>query len=263
MPLHINYPAGEYGISAGTPSELDCVIRTADISVGLFFCDFFEMTRCWFLDLDDTIYEASGGMLREIHLRMNDYIARTLNISLEQAHALRSKYWATYGSTFIALWRLHRIDPVDFLTKTHDFDPAPYIHYSGDVAADLSALEGMKVVYTNGPRIYAQRVLEYLGITAVVDDLVCSTEMRLFGDWRPKPSASMLLAQCARYGVNPAERVLVDDTWMNLKAAKAARLKTVWCTGYRLAHGRITHRQAVAYVDAHVRHISELKKIRF
>ncbi|EJX02364.1 hypothetical protein EVA_09529, partial [gut metagenome] len=30
-----------------------------------------DMTKCWFIDLDDSIFEASGGMLHAIHLRMN------------------------------------------------------------------------------------------------------------------------------------------------------------------------------------------------
>ena len=67
------------------------------------------MTKLWFLDLDDTLFEASSGMLRAIHLRMNDFMARELNITLEEANALRTQYWAKYGATFIALWRIHHL----------------------------------------------------------------------------------------------------------------------------------------------------------
>ncbi len=219
--------------------------------------------KCWFLDLDDTIYEASGGMLREIHLRMDAFIARELRMSVQEAHALRAHYWATYGSTFIALWRLHRIDPVRFLTETHDFDPTPYIHYRGDVVADISHIEGRRVVFTNGPGTYAQRVVAALGIASVVDVVVSCFEMRLFGDWRPKPSVSMLLAQARRQGMHPARCALVDDSLMNLKAAKCAGFKTIWATGYRLAHGRLTHRRSSPYVDHQIRHIHELGSRKF
>lgn len=219
------------------------------------------MTKLWFLDLDDTLFEASGGMLREIHLRMNAYMAREMKMTLEEANALRTRYWATYGATFIALWRLHHIDPVDFLTETHDFDPTPYISYEGDLLSDVRAIRGTKVIFTNGPRLYAEKVASALGLDRVCDDIVSSLDMRLFQDWRPKPDGSVLLNQCRRRGVLPASAALVDDSLMNLKAAKEVGLKTIWCTGYRLKHGRIDHRQAVSYVDQQITHIRELKRL--
>ena len=61
--------------------------------------------------------ESSGGMLHAIHLRMNGFISRALGISWEEAGKLRTAYWERYGSTFLGLWRNHRIDPRVFLPK--------------------------------------------------------------------------------------------------------------------------------------------------
>lgn len=219
------------------------------------------MTKLWFLDLDDTLFEASSGMLRAIHLRMNDFMARELNITLEEANALRTQYWAKYGATFIALWRIHHVDPVKFLTETHDFDPTPYIAYEGNISDDVRKLSGQKVIFTNGPRLYADKVVRASGLDRVCDDVVTSFDMKLFQDWRPKPDASILVNQCLRRGVRRNEATIVDDSLMNLKVAKSIGLQTVWCVGYRLKHDRITHRQAVNYVDHQITHIRELQRL--
>ena len=53
--------------------------------------------KLWFIDLDDTLFEASGGMLHAIHLRMNDFISKRLGLDWEAAGRLRTAYWAQYG----------------------------------------------------------------------------------------------------------------------------------------------------------------------
>lgn len=177
------------------------------------------MPKLWLFDLDDTLFEASGGMLHKIHLLMNEYMCRELGMEWEEASALRRHYWSVYGATFLGLWRHHGIDPRDFLSFAHDFDPRLYIQFSGCPAEDVKRLPGRKVVFTNGPRNYARAVLEALELDHVVDGLVASTDMHALGQWRPKPSRLMFLMTCRRWGVSPADTVFVDDSPMNLMAA--------------------------------------------
>lgn len=216
--------------------------------------------KLWFIDLDDTLFEASGGMLHAIHLRMNDFISKRLGLDWEAAGRLRTAYWAQYGSTFLGMWKRHRVDPREFLSATHDFDFLPFIHVEGDPKADLKGLPGRKVVLTNGPRNYADAVLAGLGMSDYFDEVITSSDMRLFGEWRPKPNAAMLRAVCTRFCVRPNEAVLVDDTLANLKCAKGVGLKTVWCTGYRRRNGKLSHRIDPLYVDASIVHIRELER---
>ena len=58
------------------------------------------MPKLWLFDLDDTLFEASGGMLHKIHLLMNEYMCRELGMEWEEASALRRHYWSVYGATF-------------------------------------------------------------------------------------------------------------------------------------------------------------------
>lgn len=221
------------------------------------------MPKLWLFDLDDTLFEASGGMLHKIHLLMNEYICRELNVGWEEASMLRRHYWSVYGATFLGLWRHHGIDPRDFLSFSHDFDPCPFIHFSGCPARDVKRLAGLKVVFTNGPRNYAEAVLRALRLDHVVDGLVASTDMYALGEWRPKPRRLMFLKMCRRWGVSPADTVFVDDSPMNLKGARAMGVKTVWCTGYRMRNGKLANRVVQPYADFAIGHIRELSRLKF
>ena len=191
----------------------------------------------WLLDFDDTLFASSAGLLHEVHLRMNDFMMTRMGMSEEEANRLRTHYWKTCGSTFIGLWRRHGIDPREFLPAVHDFDYAPFAANAPQLRRMLGKLPGRRVIFSNGPRLYVDRLLPALGLKDFFDGIISSTDMRLFGDWRPKPDASMLRAVCAKFRVAPRDAVLVDDSLMNLKAAKAAGLKTVWCVGLRRRHG--------------------------
>lgn len=192
--------------------------------------------KVWLLDFDDTLFASSAGLLHEVHLRMNAFMTERMGMSEEEANRLRSHYWQTYGSTFIGLWRRHGVDPKVFLPAVHDFDYAPFVQNAPQLRRLLAKLPGRRVLYSNGPRLYVERLLPALGLRNFFHAIVSSTDMRLFGDWRPKPNVSMLRAVCARLKTRPADAVLVDDSLMNLKAGKAAGLATVWCVGLRRKH---------------------------
>lgn len=221
------------------------------------------MPKLWLFDLDDTLFEASGGMLHKIHLLMNEYMCRELGMEWKEASALRRHYWMVYGATFLGLWKHHGIDPRDFLSYAHDFDPRPYIQFSGCPVEDVRRLPGRKVVFTNGPRNYAQAVLRALELDRVFDGLVASTDMHALGEWRPKPSRQMFLMTCRRWGSDPRNTIFIDDSPMNLMAAHAVGITTVWCTGYRRKNGRLSNRSSRAYADFSIGHIRELARLCF
>lgn len=216
------------------------------------------MSKLWLLDLDDTLFEASAGMLYSIHLRMNEYIVKHLGVTDDEASDLRTRYWATYGATFLGLWRHHGIEPTQFLSFAHDFDLAPFVRHDQHPACVLRQLSGKKVVFTNGPRNYAERILRCLKLNSVIDGMVTSTDMKALGEWRPKPSRLMLVQTCRRFGVAPCHATLVDDSVMNLKCAYEVGLRTVWCTGYRQRHGKLANRYALPFIDHSITHIREL-----
>ena len=65
--------------------------------------------RLILLDMDDTIFNASAGMLAAIHERMEEYIGRKLGLPPEEAVRVQKDYWRVYGATFVGLARHARL----------------------------------------------------------------------------------------------------------------------------------------------------------
>jgi putative hydrolase of the HAD superfamily len=214
--------------------------------------------RVWFFDLDDTLHEASPAVFAAIDTRMTDFVQRHLELTREQADQLRRDYWRRYGATMLGLIRHHGVDPHQFLRETHDFRIEELMRIERGLARVLARLPGRKVLLSNAPGAYAGQVLRRLGLHRHIRARYPIERLRLHGHFRPKPSIAMLRAVLAREGLagraNAGRAVLVDDSAINLKSARAAGFSTV----LRIAPGARRARDGGAYVDARVRTVRQL-----
>jgi len=225
------------------------------------------MPRVWLFDLDNTLHDASASAFRHLDTAMNAYIERELAVSAAEADRLRGQYWHRYGATLLGLIRHHGVKPAHFLHDTHRLPTL-----ERDVAghpADLAALRhlrGRKVILTNAPRAYAERVLKVLGLQREFQMIIGIEQMTMFGQWRPKPDARMFRAIAARLGVSPRHCVLVEDTLVHQKAARAVGMRTVWMQRWarRAPHGPevgvYLHRRP-AYVYARIVSLQQLRRV--
>jgi len=219
--------------------------------------------RVWFFDLDDTLHEASHGVFAAIDARMTDFVQRHLELTREQADELRRDYWRRYGATMLGLVRHHDVDPHRFLRETHDFRIEALMRIERGLARMLARLPGRKVLLTNAPSAYADRVLRHVGLHRHIRVRYPIERLRLHGHFRPKPSTSMLRVVLAREGLagraNAGRAVLVDDSPANLQAARAAGFSTV------LRIGPTARRPlaGAAYVGARLRTVRQLARRRF
>jgi putative hydrolase of the HAD superfamily len=129
----------------------------------------------------------------------------------------------------LGLVRHHDVSPAHFLHETHRF-PGLEQRVTGhrhDLAA-IARLHGRRIVLTNAPRAYAMRVLGALGIVHLFEQVLSIEDMRMFGDWRPKPDRRMLRRVAARLGVPPSRCVLVEDSLDNVLAARRVGMQPVW-----------------------------------
>src|SRR5215471_18145730 len=76
----------------------------------------------WIFDLDNTLYPASSRLFEQVQARMNDYICARLALSLDEAAALRARYFREHGTTMSGLMAVNRIDPHEFMAFVHDVD---------------------------------------------------------------------------------------------------------------------------------------------
>ncbi|MFA7667587.1 MAG: HAD family hydrolase, partial [Burkholderiaceae bacterium] len=151
------------------------------------------MTTVWLLDLDNTLHDAMPIVFPRINRAMTDYVARRLSLPAAEADALRMHYWRRYGATLLGLVRHHGIDAHEFLRETHPFpDIDRIVRRRHRLIAALRRLPGRRVVVTNAPRDYAERVVAALGIAPWIDGLVSIESMRFAGRLRPKPSRAQL-----------------------------------------------------------------------
>ena len=214
--------------------------------------------KLWLIDLDDTLYSASAGMFHDIHVLMDDYIQSALGVSSQTANLLRKEYWQRYGVTFLGLWLHHGIDPIDFLTKTHNVDISS-VKTRGLMRQSLVSLPDKKVLFTNAPNHFAERILKKINLRGVFQAKYCVNDMKVFGRWCPKPSAAMLQKVLTNHGIRPTEACLIDDNLCNLKVAHQLGLQTVLCKGWHHHGTEIV--KPINYVDAQISHLRDIPKV--
>jgi putative hydrolase of the HAD superfamily len=187
------------------------------------------LPRIWLFDLDNTLHNASAASFRGIDAGMTRYIERELGLPRDDANALRAQYLHRYGATLLGLVRHHGVRAAHFLHDTHQLPGLEDLLHGHPHDFDaLARLPGRKIVLTNAPEAYAERVLRALGIARAFDGLISVERMAMFGDLRPKPDTRMLRWVAARLKVHPTRCVLVEDTLVHQKAARRIGMATVW-----------------------------------
>lgn len=195
----------------------------------------------WLIDLDNTLYDASWRVMGEINQRMTRYVAKELNLSIEDASCLREKYWHRYGATLLGLIRHHNICAADFLKKTHPHEElTDFVRRVRGERARLERLPGRKWLLTNAPSEYAMHILKIMGVHRSFERVITIEDMRFGGSLRPKPS-QLLFRQVLRKAAIPAHCItVVDDHDENLMAAHRLGFRTarIWASGTMLARAR-------------------------
>lgn len=221
----------------------------------------------WIFDLDDTLHHASRHTFPVIDAAMTRYMVHELALGEPLADELRQVYWRRYGATLLGLMRHHRVAPAHFLHHTHampGYEAA--VRRAHRDARLLSRLPGLKVVFSNGPTRYAERVLRALGMRQSFDAVFGIEHMRAFGHWRPKPDVRMLRIWLARMGWPASRCTLVEDSLANQRSARQLGLRTVWMQGHLApggsvaGKGRVKRHQKPAYVCARILSLRDLLK---
>jgi putative hydrolase of the HAD superfamily len=182
----------------------------------------FHHINTWVFDLDHTLYPPSARLFDQIEVKMTQYVMDALNVDHARADHLRQHYWATYGTTLTGLMREHDVDPAPYLTHVHDIDfsvltPAP------DLATKIKALNGRRIVYTNGCVPYAKNVLHARGLTGLFDAIYGVED----AGFLPKPEQQAFETIFEKDGIEPSTAAMFEDDPRNLMAPHAMGMRTV------------------------------------
>lgn len=196
----------------------------------------FHHVRAWVFDLDNTLYPPEIRLFDRIEARMTAFVMSALGVDRAEADRLRKHYWAEYGTTLAGLMALHGLDPGEYLVAVHDIDlegvaPDPRL------SAGIDALEGRRIVYTNGSRAYAERVLAARGLAGHFDAVYGVEE----AGYRPKPDRQAFEAVFSRDGIDPARSAMFEDDPRNLAAPHAMGMRTVHVAPRPMAAAHIHH----------------------
>ncbi|MCA0043118.1 pyrimidine 5'-nucleotidase [Celeribacter litoreus] len=185
--------------------------------------DSFSHVKTWVFDLDNTLYPPEAALFSQIEVKMTDWVSRELNVTTDEANKLRRDYWAEYGTTLSGMMARHGTDPLPYLTYVHDID---FSGLAADAAlkAAITALPGRKIVYTNGSKPYAERVLEARGLTGIFNAIYGIEH----AEFHPKPQPQAFATVFAADGVAPEEAAMFEDDPRNLVVPHALGMKTVY-----------------------------------
>jgi len=179
----------------------------------------------WIFDLDNTLHDYRSRIMPHINRGMTEFLQRDLGVPEAEADRLRRTYWLRYGATLVGMMRFHGTDPRRFLQETHHIpDLERMVLAERGLRHALRRIPGRKLLFSNAPLGYAQRILRVLRIESAFDALYCIERAR----FQPKPSPRGFRVMMRAERLVPGRCVLVDDTLANLRAAKSLGMKTVW-----------------------------------
>jgi len=198
----------------------------------------------WIFDLDNTLHDAQKKIFPIINQKINQYISKSVKINITEADNLRQKYWDNYGATLEGLIKHHNINPTEFLEETHTLEnfeelivPMP------DLIKVLSSINGQKILYTNAPKNYTNKVLKICQIEGYFNGVFSIEDSNFIA----KPSTISMEFFIKKYQIKAAN--FVDDVKENLETANKFGLSTIWLTD---------EKEKPSYID---KKISKLKDL--
>ena len=117
--------------------------------------------RHWIFDLDNTLYSATTNVFGKIDKKMCEFIMENLNVSKQEALKIKNDYFHNHGTTLNGLMKKHDIDAHHFLEFVHDID-YNFLNKNPELNNEIAKLPGEKIIFTNGSKKHAERVIERL-----------------------------------------------------------------------------------------------------
>lgn len=176
----------------------------------------------WVFDLDNTLYPADTAVMSQVERRMTEFVMKLLDLDEAEAHRIQNSYYRDYGTTLNGLMRNHAVDLSGFLDFVHDIDHS-VITPDPQLAAHIGALEGKRLVYTNGSRKHAEQVIDRLGLNGLFDDLFDIEASR----FTPKPHREGFEAFTGHFSITPDASAMFEDSVANLETAAGMGFTTV------------------------------------
>ncbi|MBP2689016.1 MAG: pyrimidine 5-nucleotidase [Deltaproteobacteria bacterium] len=178
-------------------------------------------------DLDNTLYPKELPIWQMVDDRIEQYVIEKLRTDRDTARRIRMHFLSRFGSTLRGLMRHHGVLPAEYLEYIHDVPIPEIVPRRPELLEMLSGLPGRCVVFTNGSKEYARRVLAALGVADRMEAVYGIEFMEYIAKPSPYPYRKLLRVTDTR----PEDSLICDDRRRNLLPARELGMFTVLVGG--------------------------------
>jgi putative hydrolase of the HAD superfamily len=176
------------------------------------------------LDVDNTLYTPSCGVIPRVDVLINRYLVERLGIDAGEVDGVRREMWREYGTTLHGLMYRHGIDPDDYLEFVHAIELSDVLVPDPALAAMLARIPLVKVAVTNGSAAHARGVLDCLGVRDVFFRVFALERL----SYVPKPYVQAYHTVLLDLHARGSDCVLVEDRAANLRGARQVGMGTIF-----------------------------------
>jgi len=169
------------------------------------------------IDLDNTLYPREKGVFDHINERINDFVRLRTGRKGSEVDSLRREYQERYGTTLGGLMRHEAVDVDEYLDFVHDIPVEDLLEPDAVLTSLLTSIELPMVVFTNGTRSHARRVLEALDISVFFKGICDLVDTAYLG----KPHREAFETAASLLQCDLKETVFIDDLPVNVEAGGA------------------------------------------
>ncbi|TWP34380.1 pyrimidine 5'-nucleotidase [Leekyejoonella antrihumi] len=182
----------------------------------------FRDVDAWVFDLDNTLYPAGTSLGQQINDGIRSVVAQHFGVDIADAAQIQRALRDVHGTTLRGMMTEHGIEPETFLAFEAKMDYS-VLAPDPSLARVIRALPGRRIIFTNGSRVHAERVLERVGMVGMFDDIFDI----LAGELIPKPMPEAYDRFVTELGVAPARAVMFEDLLVNLEIPRRLGMSTV------------------------------------
>lgn len=211
----------------------------------------FAHVGVWIFDLDNTLYPASCNLFAQVDHRMGEYIAKTIGVPYAHARHLQKAYYRQFGTTLAGLMQVHKLKPEPFLDYVHDIDLS-VVPVLPDLAREIAALPGRRLIFTNGSRKHAENVAGKIGVLHLFED-ICDIAALGFV---PKPERAAFTKMIEAHGVDATSAAMFEDMPHNLEVPHELGMTTVLVHSDYVDHPVQIKMRSWTELPAHIDHMT-------
>ncbi|KAK4379788.1 hypothetical protein RND71_001650 [Anisodus tanguticus] len=193
--------------------------------------------ECMLFDMDDTLYPLSSGVNLACRKNIEEYMLHYLNIEETEVPKMCLELYREYGTTMAGLKVLgYEFDNDKFHEFVHGRLPYEVLRPDPLLRNLLLSMPQRKIIFTNGDKAHAIRVLNKLGLGDCFEGIICfetlnppledideAASRRILC----KPSVKAMEAAIRIANLDPHKTMFFDDSARNIASGKEAGLHTV------------------------------------